>query len=100
MFNTIISINTTENNDDGGRHFELAYVFAMSEVRLHSFVSYSQPLESTKRFRLQHSLRYLRTFERVVIALGIFRSSSFMSGLILFGLRNHQLWEKAYARAS
>jgi len=77
MLNTIISIKTTE------------YVFAMSEVCVHSYVSNSHPLESTKNFSLQYSLRYLSTFERVVIALDLFRSSSFMSGLTLFGLRNH-----------
>ena len=67
----------------------------MSEDRVHSYVSYSQPLESTKNFSLQYSLRYLRTFERVVIALGLF-----ISGLTLFGLRNYQLWGKAYVHAS
>ena len=72
MFNTIISIKTTENYDDRGRHFILSYVFAMSEVHVHSCMSYSQTLESTKNFSLQYSLRYLRTFERVVIALGLF----------------------------
>jgi len=39
----------------------------------HAFV-----LESTKNFYLQYSLRYLRTFERVVIMLGLFRSSLFI----------------------
>jgi len=32
MFNTIIAIKTTKNDDDRGRHFKLSYVFAMSEV--------------------------------------------------------------------
>ena len=66
--------------------------FATSEVRVHLYMSYSQSLESTKFFCLQYSLRYLSTFERVVIVLGIFRSCLFMSGLSfsLFGLRNHQ----------
>ena len=89
-----------KNDDHLGRHLELWYVFAMSEVRVHSYVSYSQPLESTKNFSMQYSLRYLRTFERVVIALGLFRSSLFISGLTLFGLWNHQHWEKAYVHAS
>ena len=89
-------------NNDRGRHFELAYTFAMSEVRVHSYVSYSQSLESTKNFCLQYSLRYWSTFERVVIALGLFRFSSFISVLTfsLFGLRNHQRWGKAYVHAS
>jgi len=86
MFNTIISIKTTENDDDRGRHFQLSYVLAMSEVRVHSYVSYCQPLESTMNFSLQYSLRYLGTFERVVIVLDLFKSSLFMSVLTLFGL--------------
>jgi len=45
-------------NKDRSRHFEFSYVFAMSEVRVHSYVSYSQSLESTKNFCLQYSLRY------------------------------------------
>ena len=92
MFSTILSIKTTEKNDDCERRFELSYVFVISKVRMHSYVSYSQSLESIKNFSLQYSLRYLRTFERVVIALGLFRSSLFISGLTLFGLLNHQLW--------
>ena len=73
-------------NNDRGRHFELSYVLAMSEVRVHSYVSYCQPLESTMNFSLQYSLRYLGTFERVVIVLDLSKSSLFMSGLTLFGL--------------
>jgi len=46
----------------------IIYVFATLEVCMHSYVSYSQLLESTKNFCLQHSLRYLSTFERVVNA--------------------------------
>ena len=65
-------------NNDRGCHFELSYVLAMSEVRVHSYVSYSQSLESTKNFWLQYSLRYYSTFERVVIALGLFRSILFI----------------------
>jgi len=38
MFMTSISIKTTKNDDDRRRHFELSYVFAMSEVRLHLYV--------------------------------------------------------------
>jgi len=64
MFSTIISIKTTENDDDRGHHFELSFVFAMSEVHVHSYVSYSQ---LTKNFSLQYSLRYLRSFERLVM---------------------------------
>ena len=77
-------------------------IFAMSEVRVHSYVSYSQSQVSTKNFCLQYSLRYYSTFERVVNALGLFRSSSFISVLTfsLFGLRNHQCWGKAYVHAS
>jgi len=60
----------------------------MSEVRMHSYVHYSQLLESTKNFCWQNSLRYLSTFERVVIALGLFISSLFIRVLTLdlFGL--------------
>jgi len=36
----MISINTTENNDDRGCLFELSYVFAMSEICVHSYVSH------------------------------------------------------------
>ena len=71
-------------NNDRGCHFELSYVLAMSEVRVHSYVSYSQSLESTKNFCLQYSLRYWSTFERVVIALGLFKSSLFISVLTQF----------------
>ena len=94
--------NHFNQNNDRGRHFELSYVFATSKVRVHSHVRFSQSLESTKIFCLQYSLRYLSTFETVVIALGLFKSSSFVSGLnfSLFGLRNHQRWGKAYVHAS
>ena len=93
--------NHFNQNNDRGRHFELSYVFATSKVRVHSHVRFSQSLESTKNFCLQYSLRYLSTFETVVIALGLFKSSSFVSGLnfSLFGLRNHQRWGKAYVHA-
>ena len=93
--------NHFNQNNDRGRHFELSYVFATSKVRVHSHVRFSQSLESTKIFCLQYSLRYLSTFETVVIALGLFKSSSFVSGLnfSLFGLRNHQRWGKAYVHA-
>ena len=43
-------------NNDRERHIELSYVFAMTEVRVHSYVSYSQSLELTKNFCLQYSL--------------------------------------------
>ena len=93
MFSTIISIKITENVISNCHK-----VFAMSEV--HLYMHYSQSLESTKNFNMQYSLRYLSTFERVVIAWGLFRSSLFISGLTLFGLRNYQLWVKAYVHAS
>ena len=48
-------------------------------------------LESTKNFSLQYSLRYSSTIETVVIEFGYFISSSFISGLALFALGNHQL---------
>ena len=82
--------NHLNQNNDQGRHFELSYVFAMSKVRVHSYVRYSQLLESTKNFCLQYSLRYLSSFERVVIALGLFISSLFIRVLTLdlFGLWN------------
>jgi len=75
-------------NNDRRRHFELSYVFAMSEVRVHSYASYIQSLESIKKFCLQYSLRYYSTFERVFIALGLFRSSLCIRVLTfsLFGL--------------
>jgi len=41
MFSKIISIKTTENDDDRRRHIALSYVIAMSEVRVLSYVSYS-----------------------------------------------------------
>ena len=90
--------NHFNQNNDRGRHFELSYVFAMSKVHVHSYVSYSQSLESTKNVCLQYSLRYYSTFERVVNALGLFRSSWFISVLTfsLFGVRNHQRWRKAF----
>ena len=43
-------------NNDREHHIELSYVFAMTEVRVHSYVSYSQSLELTKNFCLQYSL--------------------------------------------
>ena len=56
-------------NNNRGCHFESSYVFAMLEVGVHSYLSYSQSLESTKNFSLQYSLRYFRTLERVVTTL-------------------------------
>jgi len=50
--------NLFNQNNDRGCHFELSYVIAMLEVRVHSYVSYSQLLESTKNFCLQYSLRF------------------------------------------
>ena len=90
MFSTIISIKITENVISNCHKF----------LRCRKSMHYSQSLESTKNFSLQYSLRYLSTFERVVIAWGLFRSSLFISGLTLFGLRNYQLWVKAYVHAS
>jgi len=37
---TMILTNATEHNDDRGRHFELSFVFAMSEVCLNSYESH------------------------------------------------------------
>jgi len=42
--------NHFNQNNDRGRHFELSYVFATSEVRVHSYVSYFQSLELTRMF--------------------------------------------------
>jgi len=39
-----------KNDDDRRRHFNLSYVFVMSEVWVHLYVSYSQSLGSTKNF--------------------------------------------------
>jgi len=50
------SIKTTENDDDRGRYFELSYIFATSEVCVHSHVDNSQSLELTKMFCLQYNL--------------------------------------------
>ena len=46
-------------------------------------------LKSTKMFCLQYSLRYASTIETLVIELGLFISSSCISGLTMFGLGNH-----------
>jgi len=46
----MISINTTENNDNHGRYFKLLYVFVMSKVSVHSYVCHVLSLESTKNF--------------------------------------------------
>jgi len=54
----MIRHNHFNQKNDRGRHFELSYVFAMSNVRVHSYWSYSQSLESTNNFCLQYSLRY------------------------------------------
>jgi len=54
--------NHINQNNERGRHFELSYVFATSEVHVHSYVSYSQSLESTKNYCLQYSFKILKYF--------------------------------------
>ena len=73
--------------------------FAMSENCVHSYVSSLQSIESTKNFSLQNRLRYSSTIETIVIVIGLFRSSLFISGLTLFGLWIHQLLGKAFVHA-
>jgi len=57
-FDTIISIKTTT----GASFRFLSYLFAMSEVRVHLYVSYSQSLESNKNFCLQYSFKIIKYF--------------------------------------
>jgi len=46
-------INTTENNDNRGRHFELSYVFVILEVCVHWYMSQNQP-----RFNHEHVIHW------------------------------------------
>ena len=76
MFNTIIAIKTTEDDDD---HFELS---CFRDVR--SPLAFVCELFSTTRINQEFQLAILFKKQKVVIALGLFRSSSFISAWVDF----------------
>jgi len=53
-----VSLKTTENKTIADVNFELSYVSATTKVRVHSYVSYFQSLESTKMFCLRYIIKH------------------------------------------
>jgi len=49
----MIAFKTSENNDDRGRQYQIVICFRDLGIRMHSYVSYFQSLESTKIFCLR-----------------------------------------------
>jgi len=80
---TMISINTTENNDDRGRQYRIVICFR-DHGSMRGFVCELFPITRINQFFLlmiKCKKSSFRTHEAVDIASDLFRSSWFLSGL-------------------